>query len=170
MLKKPKLNILDLGIILTIVFSVTGFMLAKAEKTSLDNVINGKEKIFIEVQVTDVPIRSEDYLKVGESSAITIRNRPYTKLKIYDLKKRHKKRIITKADGSFNVVDDPLRQGFYDLFITLEDTAIVSNDGYVIGGNKVKIGNIIELEGFTYRLKGKISDIGLLKNKESSDN
>jgi hypothetical protein len=43
--------------------------------------------------------------------------------------------------------------------VTVDDEAEVTNDGYVLRGNKVKVGNQVELESFKYRVAGTVLDI-----------
>lgn len=167
MSKKPNINLLDLFLILTVALSVTGFMLAKAEKTGLNNVIEGKEKIAIELLISDVNTgskdKNEDIFKIGDKTAITIRNRPYTKLDIIKVEHKPKILIIPDFHGSFKTPLDPTRTNIKDYTVTVSDTALKTFDGYVIGGNKIKIGNQIDLEGFNYRLSGKVINIYPLK-------
>lgn len=155
-----KINLLDFLLVITITFSITGYILAKAEKTPLNKIIQGKEKIAIDLLLPDVFLENNEIFKVGNETAITIRNRPYTKLSIIKIEIKPKQTIIPGySNFSYKTIDDPTRTNVKDYFVTLTDTALKTNDGYVIGGNKIKIGNQIELEGFNYRLTGKVINI-----------
>ena len=156
---KSKINILDLLIFLSILFSTTGFILAKAEKSSLNKIIEGKEKIAIVIHLPDVNSKKDSLFKIGDKSAITIRNRPYTQLDIIKVEIVNKQLVLPDNLGKYKLIDDPNRESIKDYIITLSDTALKTNDGYAVGGNKIKIGNIVELEGFNYRLSGKVIDI-----------
>jgi hypothetical protein len=154
------LNFVDLLVIFTILFSITGYLLAKAEKTQLNKIIEGKENIAIEVLIPDVFSGNTDLFMVGDKSAITIRNRPYTKLQIIKTNSNPKQVIIPAlSSSSYKTIADSTRANVKDYTVTLTDEALVTSDGYVIGGNKIKIGNQVELEGFNYRLNGKVIDI-----------
>ena len=162
-----KLNFLDLLVILTILFSITGYLLAKAEKTQLNKIIEGKENIAIEVLIPDVFSENIDLFMIDDKSAITIRNRPYTKLKIIKTESTPKQVIIPAlSNSSYKIISDPTKSNVKDYTVTLTDEALVTNDGYVIGGNKIKIGNQIELEGFNYRLSGKVINVYSLNNEK----
>ena len=155
-----KLNFLDLLVIFTILFSITGYLLAKAEKTQLNKIIEGKENIAIEVLLPDVFSENSDLFMIGDKSAITIRNRPYTKLKIIKTQSNPKQIIIPAvSNSSYKTISDPTKSNVKDYTVTLTDEALITADGYVIGGNKIKIGNQIELEGFNYRLNGKVINV-----------
>lgn len=159
-----KINFLDLLLLLTIVFSITGYILARAEKTGLNKVIKGKEKIAIEVLLSDVFSKEHEkeqdaFFKIGEKVAITIRNRPYSKLEVVKIERRPKTAIVFNSQGAYKAIADPTKIDLNDYIITLTDTALRTNDGYVISGNKIKAGNLIELEGFNYRLNGKVINV-----------
>ncbi len=158
--KKRKLNFLDLLLIITVLFSISGFILAKAEKTGLNKVIEGQESIAIEILLPDVYLQEMTaFFKVGEKSAITIRNRPYTKLNIIKTDSKPKQLVIPSLSGTYKTINDPTKPNVRDYFVTLSDIALKTNDGYVIGGNKIKTGNQVELEGFNYRLNGKVINV-----------
>lgn len=156
-----KFNILDIAISFTLIISISGYLFARAEKSPLNKIIEGKEKIHIEILIPDVFTASRDhgYFKVGEETAVTIRNKPYTRLSIIKVESKPKQVIIPAYNGSHKVIDDPTKPNVKDYFVTLSDTVFKTKDGYVSGGNKIKTGNQIELEGFNYRLSGKIIDI-----------
>ena len=164
---KTNLNLFDFSLLLTIIFSITGYICAKAEKTPLNKIIGGKEKIAIELLLPDVyspdnyndKKQTNNLFKVGEVTAITIRNRPYTKLTIIKSEPKPKAITIPNFSGSYKTINDPTRTNVKDYVVTLSDIALKTNDGYVIGGNKIKIGNQIELEGFNYRLNGKVINV-----------
>lgn len=159
MIVKNKLNFIDLLIFITIALSITGYLFAKAEKLPLNKVIEGKEEIVIEVLLPDVYSSNNDYFKIGKKAHITIRNRPYTSLKIINFESKPKLAVIQDRLGSFKTIPDPTKANIKDYHVTLSDVALKTKDGYVIGGNKIKAGNPIELEGFNYRLNGKVINI-----------
>lgn len=159
MQKTKKRNLFDILILLSILFSFSGYSLAQNNKTPLNKIIKGKEDIGITVYIPEVNHPETNLLKPGESTGITIRNRPYEKLKILDVRMNDKLLVLPDNSGSPRIIKDPLRKHIKDYFVTLSDHALITDDGYSIGGNKIKIGNEIELEGFNYRLKGKVIDV-----------
>ena len=161
--KTSTLNILDVLLIITIVLSFNGYQLARAEKTGLNKIIEGKEKIAIELLMPDVHSPNKEIFKSGENSAITIRNRPYTRLSIIKVESKPKLITIPDLRGGYKTIEDPARKFTKDYIVTLTDTALITADGFVIGGNKIKIGNQIELEGMDYRLGGKVINVYPIK-------
>ena len=139
---------------------IGGFLAIKHKKVSglPENV---DKKIYFQVMMRGVSI-TDNLLpfKDGEETFITIRNVPYTKLKInaisYD---RRKKAIFADGKNQITVVEDPAMPFLFDFIITLEDNAKWTSDGYVVGGNKLKIGVPITIEGPKYKLNGTVSNI-----------
>ena len=156
---KLKVNLFDLLLLLTIVLSTTGFLTAQTEKNSLNKIITRKQKIAVKVYVSDVPIRNNQLFQVGDEVFITIRNKPYTKLEIIKVEERPKLALSFDRTGTYKAIPDPTKLDFTDYLITISDTALKTKDGYVVEGNKIKIGNQLELESFNFRLNGKIIDI-----------
>ena len=60
------------------------------------------------------------------------------------------------------VVEDPAQPDLYDVVVTLTDTAKITKDGAVVGGNKIKIGLPITIEGKDYRFAGVVSDLKIV--------
>ena len=46
--------------------------------------------------------------------------------------------------------------------MTLREKAQLTDDAIVLGGNKIKVGVPIDIEGFKYRLRGSIVDVRLV--------
>ena len=66
------------------------------------------------------------------------------------------------------VVEDVSQANMYDITVTLTDTAKITKDGAVVGGNKIKIGLPITLEGKDYKFNGTVSDLTVMP--ETNDN
>ena len=58
-----------------------------------------------------------------------------------------------------NLVPDPAQPAIYDAVVTITDTAKITKDGAVVGGNKIKMGLPVTLEGEKYKFNGTISDV-----------
>ncbi|UKI41615.1 MAG: DUF4330 domain-containing protein [Candidatus Melainabacteria bacterium] len=97
-------------------------------------------------------------------SYVTIRNVPYSKLTVIDSVAIRKSIVIpVPSQGKpASAVDDISMPFQYDIIVTLTDKAKLTDDGYVAGGNKIKIGTPIVLEGFDYKLNGVVSAVEML--------
>ncbi len=52
-----------------------------------------------------------------------------------------------------------MQLAIYDAIVTITDTAKITKDGAVVGGNKIKMGLPVTLEGEKYKFNGTISDV-----------
>ncbi|MBX9691805.1 MAG: DUF4330 domain-containing protein [Cyanobacteria bacterium] len=157
-----KLNALDATILATLAASFIGFGLAKAGYAGVDQVIEGEQKVAIDIYIVGLKTKDTDIFKVGGKSAVTIRNRPVEPPMLIKNVQHwpHKASFLTPDGKSAVAFPDPAMPIAHDFVVTLEDQAERTADGFVIRGNKVKIGNAIELEGFKYRAQGVAVDIG----------
>lgn len=101
----------------------------------------------------------------GEDAFITIRNVPYTKLKIIDVKYDRRKILLeTSKKGDYQPVENISEPCLFDFTVTLQDRAKITDDGAVVGGNKVKMGIPVVLEGKKYKFTGVISNVQYIES------
>lgn len=112
---------------------------------------------------------TESPINPGDKTFITIRNVPYTDLKVIDSRIDLKKMVMPNpkpGKDAFVLVDDASQAFLYDMIVTLVDeNAKITKDGAVVGGNKIKIGLPVTLEGPSYKLNGTVSDVRILQPK-----
>ena len=97
---------------------------------------------------------------VGEDAFITIRNVPYTKLKIVSLNGLPRMTVVpANNEQGYKIVEDAAMPNLYDFVVRLQDKAKKTPDGYVAGGNKIKLGIPVVIEGQEYKYTGTISSI-----------
>lgn len=161
-----KLNAIDYVVIALIVLIVLGvFFINRAKVSPTAEVLYNKKKIHFDVVLRGKQITgNSDIFKKDEDVFITIRNVPYTKLKIKKAEKTKLEVAIPniKSPDKALFVEDETAPYAYNYLVTVEDEASITEDGPVIGGNKIKIGLPISLEGFNYRLNGVVSDVRIL--------
>jgi len=157
-----KLKITDYIIILFILILVVIGTLGVFKKKNFSNLPIEKEtKIHFDVFFRGITISDlESPFKVGENAFITIRNVPYTKLKIVGINGRPRMTILpAKNKEGFVVVEDISMPNLYDIIVQLEDTAKKTPDGFVAGGNKIKMGIPVVIESEKYKYSGTISNV-----------
>jgi Domain of unknown function (DUF4330) len=156
-----RLNPIDSAVLVVILLCATGFGLAKAGHAGVDKVVEGVNKVAIDVCITGVKTKDVDIFKVGDPCSITIRNQPVTPaMKILAVTHTPKQVSFLSPDGKKVVAfPDPSNPIANDFLVTVGDEAERTADGFVIRGNKIKIGNQIDLEGFKYRIQGVVADI-----------
>ncbi len=105
-----------------------------------------------------LPVRS------GEKTFISIRNVPYTDLDIIDVKAEKRKTSLPVFNKP-TTVDDAAQAYLYDVLVTLADNAKITKDGAVVGGNKIKTGLPVALEGKDYKFNGVVSDLKIMQTE-----
>lgn len=142
---------------------IVGFLTFSGKRTTSSNQIEATTNIEMEIYLRGVALTSsEQIFNKNDETFITIRNVPYTKLKIKDVKFNKKKIMIPTFNSKkpYDLVNDETAPYHYDYLVTVVDEAKITKDGdAVVGGNKVKIGLPITLEGAKYKLNGVISNI-----------
>jgi hypothetical protein len=101
-------------------------------------------------------------VKTGDKTFISIRNVPYSDLDIVDVKFIPKKIVLPSKNGVVTVNDDG-QFDTYDIIVRVKDTAQITKDGAVVGGNKIKMGMPITLEGKLYKFTGSVSDMKIME-------
>ncbi len=155
-----KLKLTDYLIILAVIVLVTIGTLAVFKKKDFSNLPVEKEAtIQFDVFFRGVTISTpESPFKIGDDAFITIRNVPYTKLKIVDMDAQPRMTLINTPKGPAPVVDISM-PNLFDMIVKLEDKAKKTSDGYVAGGNKIKMGIPVVIEGEKYKYQGTISNV-----------
>jgi len=159
--RSGRLNGLDFCLLVVVLLSAIGFGLARAGYAGVDKVIQGQAKVAIEVYLVGLKTQDTELFKVGEKSALTIRNQPvYPPMTIVSVKHWQKQASFLSPDGKKAIaLPDPSQPLAHDFLVAVSDDAEVTPDGYVIRGNKIKVGNQVELESFKYRVQGVVVDI-----------
>ncbi len=151
-------------IIFCIIALCVGFYTYKGFRQTADKQIEATSKIVFKVFMRGVTFSGEEIpIKKGEKTFISIRNVPYSDLDVVDVNADRRKIVIPTLTGSKVVtVTDEAQPDLYDVVVTLTDTAKITKDGAVVGGNKIKMGLPITLEGADYKFSGSVSDIKII--------
>lgn len=160
-------NVIDFAVVSFVLLAVLGLLLVKSGKfKTAGKVVQKQSQIQFDVAIRGVKLSKIDPLfKDKDKTFITIRNVPYTELKIVKSIMTPWQTVIPDPNNPLKAlaVVDPTESYTYNFLVTITDKADITKDGPVIGGNKVKIGLPITLEGFDYRLNGTVSDVRVLK-------
>ena len=130
------------GIVLALVVGVLTF---SHFRQTADKQIEATATIGFQVFLRGVTLTTnESPILPNSETFITIRNVPYTNLKVADVRIDSKKTVMPNPRGGkepFVMVDDYSQAFLYDMVVTIiVDKAKITKDGAVIGGNKIKIG------------------------------
>ena len=157
-----KLKLTDyIIIVLILVLIIIGGLSLLKKKNFAKLPVEKEAVIRFEVFFRGVTISaSETPFKVGDNAFITIRNVPYTKLKIVGMNGRPRMLVLPSNNAQgYVIAEDISMPNLYDIIVQLEDKAKKTPDGYVAGGNKIKMGIPVVIEGEKYKYSGTISNI-----------
>lgn len=163
-----KIKLIDIAIIIAFILAmVVGFLTYKHFRQTAEHQLDRTSKIAFQVFLRGVTITSGvNPIRVGDKTFISIRNVPYTALQVVDSKIDTKKVVMPNPEvgkkPQFVVVEDFSQIFMYDIVVTVTDIAKITKDGPVVGGNKIKIGMPITLEGADYKFNGTVSNIQIL--------
>jgi hypothetical protein len=163
-----KINVLDFAALLVIVLVIVGIFFFPGRMGSLAPLKNSKT-IEVDVIVRALGVRSPENLihemDTRKKLNIIIRNQPYGQVEISSVKQLPRTIVVTEPDGSAKEVADPRANTFAaDFLVTLVGKAQITENGAVFGNNKVKIGSILELEGFDYDFNATVIDVRIPKS------
>ena len=160
-----KISILDLGAALVIVMVIVGIFLVPGPSGSVAQ-ISGDEPQPVEVEVLVRGLNVGNFDQLSQDFAqspakIVIRNQPAGEVKVKSFQKLPRTTAVSQPDGSVKALPDPRPEVDFikDMIITLEGKAQMTSDGAVLGGQKIKIGTVIELDGPTYNFNCSIMDV-----------
>ena len=157
--------IIIVGVIIAL---MVGVCTAKHFRQTADKQIEATSAISFQVFLRGVTVTGEEFpINTNSKTFLTIRNVPYTELEVVNVNYQPRK---TFSPNSKNVlVPDPAQPSIYDAVITIKDIAKITKDGAVVGGNKIKMGLPVTLEGQVYRFNGTISDVRVSSDVEIND-
>lgn len=164
-----KFSIVDFIIIVGVLTAlVVGLYTAKQFRQTADKQIEATSPITFQVFLRGVTVTGESFpIAVNDNTFITIRNVPYTQLKVIDVKSEPRKTFSPVVKNQ--LVPDPAQPAIFDAIVTITDTAKITKDGAVVGGNKIKMGLPVTLEGKKYRFNGTISDVRVTSENKVDD-
>ena len=160
-----KIRLVDFIIIaFCIVALCVGFYTYKGFRQTADKQIEATSKIVFKVFMRGVTFSGEQIpIKKGDKTFISIRNVPYSNLDVVDVNADRRKIVIPTPTGQkVLTVTDESQPDLYDVVVTLTDIAKITKDGAVVGGNKIKMGLPITLEGADYKFTGSVSDLKVI--------
>lgn len=158
-------SLLDLGAALIILMVVVGIfvlpggsgksILAQANAASIEltAIVRG-------LNVLDPQVVLDEFK--AERTNIIIRNQPAGQVEVINVQELPRNLAIPQPDGSVKSLPDPRPEANYsrDMLLTLKGKGDFTATGMVLGGQKVKIGTVLELEGKNYNFNASVIGIG----------
>jgi hypothetical protein len=163
-----KFSLLDIGAALVILLTIIGIFVVPGTsgKSTIAQVT--KEPIEVDVIVRGLSVLNPNALinqfNTEKKTNSVIRNQPAGQVDIKNVKPLSRNVLVPQPDGSVKVLPDPRTENYsQDMIMTLSGQAEVTDTGAVVGGQKVKIGTLIELEGDNYNFNTSVIDVRLPK-------
>lgn len=155
-------RIVDIIIVVGLLLvAFVGFMTAKNMRQTASKQIEATSNIEFDVFLRSVTMTSDECpIQKGDKTFISIRNVPYSDLEVVSVKFAQKKTMLSTKKGVVAVVDEG-QDNMYDIIVRVKDVAQITKDGAVVGGNKIKMGLPITLEGKLYKFTGSVSDLAI---------
>lgn len=159
-----KISLLDLGAALVIVLVVIGIFVVPGTSGTSSIAQVKTEPIEVDIIVRGLNVLDPDALlkdfQSNNKTNIIIRNQPAGEVEIKKVTPLSRSVVVPQPDGTVKALPDP-RQDSYsqDMIITFGGQAQITETGPVIGGQKVKIGTVIELEGLKYNFNTSVIEV-----------
>lgn len=155
-------NLLDALIVSGVMVGVIGVVAVKGGYSSINKIVEKQGPAEIDLMIK-ANIEDLSMFKVGDKSFVTIRNQPYDKVDITAVKaKRSEIAVPTKDGTAFRITNDPTAPYSSEVILTLRSDGMQTEDGIIWGGQKLKVGVPIDVEGFKYRLRGSVLDVRMV--------
>lgn len=158
-----KVSILDVGAALVILLVGAGiFLFPGTSGSSVAQIGTTTKPVEVDAIVRGLTVSDPEALlkAISESKTanVVIRNQPYGELNVLSVQPLPRTVAVPQPDGSVIATKDPRPELAYtvDMLITLGGDAQITEDGAVLGNNKIKIGTPLELEGLTYRFNAPV--------------
>ena len=164
-----KLSFVDFIIVIGVIIALfVGVFTAKHFRQTADKQIEATSPITFQVFLRGVTVTGEEFPIASNSKTfISIRNVPYTELDVINVNCQPRKTFAPMSKSI--LVPDPAQPAIYDAIVTVKDVAKITKDGAVVGGNKIKMGLPVTLEGQKYKFNGTISDVRVTSEVEIID-
>ncbi|XHX78586.1 MAG: DUF4330 domain-containing protein [Stenomitos frigidus ULC029] len=145
-----KLSLLDIGAALLVLLVIVGVLLPSFTGAQLSSNVKP-----VEVDVVVRSVGSKDpktLLKEGDKTNLIIRNQPFGAITLKTVRELPRNVVVPQPDGSVKALPDPRPEAGLtkDFLVTVAGDANMTDNGPLLGNNKIKAGTKIELEGFTY--------------------
>lgn len=144
-----KLSILDLGAALVILLVIFGIFIYPGASGSVAQ-IGSRQPVEVDVVVRGLLATSpKDFVKPGSKVNILVRKQPSGSATLKEVKYLPRTVATPQPDGSLKALNDPRPELLLttDMMLTLASDVQVVEGTPVLGGEKVKVGTTIDLDG-----------------------
>jgi Domain of unknown function (DUF4330) len=163
-----KFSILDVGAALVILLVIFGIFFYPGTAGSVAQVGAVRKAVEVDVVVRGLnAVSPKDLIKEGQKANIVVRKQPSGEAVLKSVKFLPRNTLVPQPDGSVKALPDPRPEMAFsnDMILTLGSNAQVAEDRAtkertpVLGGEKVKVGMPLELDGPNYNFTSSVISV-----------
>lgn len=159
-----RINIIDLSLMIIVVAALSGFAYIFMGQSPLKQKIQATGEASVTIAIRGARIQDPSIFKVNEKVFLTIRNQRYEPVIISDIAMMPRKTVFLNSKDQPIIIEDISSPELKDIDVTFTHNAEVTDEGIIMGGHHMKVGNSVELDAFGYRFNGSIMKVDF-KNK-----
>jgi hypothetical protein len=159
-----KVSILDLGAVCVILLVLIGIFVVPGPTGSIAQIVSN-QAIEVDILVRGLGVSNLEKMftefEQEKKTNLIVRKAEAGQVEIKSAQEMPRTMGVPQPDGTVIALPDPRPEIaiIRDLLITILGEGQVTNDGVVLGKQKVKIGTSIELEGNNYQFNGTVVDV-----------
>ncbi|AFY39041.1 hypothetical protein Lepto7376_2784 [[Leptolyngbya] sp. PCC 7376] len=160
-----KISVLDVGAIAIVLAVIIGIFFLPGNSGSVAQIGANVKTVEVELLVRGLSVKNPDRFvqefRDSETTSVVIRNQPFANIGIKSIERLPRTTPVPQPDGTVEALPDPRPEveDITDLKIILTSDAELTDNGFVFGNNKVKVGHTLRLEGYSYDFNGSVIDI-----------
>lgn len=160
-----KISILDIGAALVILLVVIGIFFLPGKTGSVAQIGVTTKPVEMDVLVRGLSVRNPNALvqefEKSKKTNIIIRNQPYGQVEVKAVRRLIDELAVPQPDGTLKVMPDPRVEDSFrlNMILTIAGRATITENGPVLGNNKLKIGTPVELDGPLYNFNGSVIEV-----------
>ena len=147
-----------------VVAALSGFAYIFMGQSPLKQKIQATGEASVTIAIRGARIQDPSIFKVNEKVFLTIRNQRYEPVIISDIAMMPRKTVFLNSKDQPVIIEDISSPELKDIDVTFTHNAEVTDEGIIMGGHHMKVGNSVELDAFGYRFNGSIMKVDF-KNK-----
>ncbi len=157
-----RINVIDLGAVVIIMAALIGIFLLPGKQAGGVVQIGPGETLGVEVDMIARGVSGRSLEPFQQPKAdLIIRNQPYGQVEVVQVEDVTREIPLVFPDGEVRAFPTPDAYRL-DLVFTLRGEGRTTEDGIILGNNKVKIGVPLEIETFDYNIRGTVMDVRVL--------
>ncbi len=154
-----RINIIDLSFLIILTAMGLGLIWMLMGQSPLDKKIKARGEASVVVAVRGARFKDPSIFKEGENVFLTIRNQRYEPVQVVSIQMRPRELVFLGSDNKPVVIEDPTTKDVRDIDMTFTHSAEETEEGIVMGGHQLKVGNTVELDAFGYRFNASIMKV-----------